>query len=424
VNGDGVVDVVTGAGPGGAPHVKVFDGVTGAEIRSFFAFDAGFTGGVFVAAGDVTGDGYADIVVGAGAGGLPQVKVFDGLTGAELRSFLAYDSSFTGGVRVAAGDVNGDGTVDVVTGAGPGGAPHVKVFDGVTGVEFRSFLAFDPGFTGGVFVAAGDITGDGYADLLVGADAGGSPNVKVFDGFTGAEVRSFFAYDPSFTGGVRVAAGDVNGDGTVDIVTGTGPGGGPHVKAFDGVTGVEFRSFFAGSPSFLGGVYVGASTMPASDIMPPVLTLPGTVIANATGPDGAIVSFTVSAYDSVDGDVPVTCIPASGSTFAIGDTTVNCSASDAAGNTATGSFLVHVIGAAGQLDGLLATVEGIRPGTALSAKIRQAQRDLAIGDIPATCSDLDGFIALARAQSGKKLTEAQANMLIASARQIKAVLGC
>jgi hypothetical protein len=122
--------------------------------------------------------------------------------------------------------------------------------------------------------------------------------------------------------------------------------------------------------------------------------------------------------------VPVTCIPASGSTFAIGDTTVNCTATDAAGNSATGSFLVHVNGPAEQLGGLLAAVESIRPGSALSNKVRLAQHDLAIGDIPATCSDLDGFIALATAQSGKKLTEAQANALITYARQIEAVLGC
>ena len=247
--------------------------------------------------------------------------------------------------------------------------------------------------------------------------------MKVFDGLTGAEIRSFFAYDPSFAGGVRVASGDVNGDGSVDIVTGAGPGATPHVKAFDGMTGAEFRSFLAGPAGFGGGVYVGASTLPAADTMPPVLTLPGTVTENATGPQGAIVSFTATAFDSVDGEVPVTCIPASGSTFAIGDPTVNCTASDAAGNTATGSFVVHVNGAAEQLGDLLAAVEGIPP-SALSAKIRRAQHDLALGDIPATCSDLDGFIALVRAQSGKKLTEAQANALIASARQVKTVLGC
>ena len=258
VNGDGVADIVTGAGPGGGPHVKVFDGRTGAEARSFFAFDPQFTGGVFVAAGDLNGDGFADIVTGADAGGGPQVKVFDGQTGAELRSFFAYASTFTGGVRVATGDINGDGFDDIITGAGAGGAPHVKVFDGLTGAEARSFFAYDPSFLGGVFVAAGDVDGDGFDDVVTGADAGGSPHVKVFSGSTNAELRSFFAYTQGFTGGVRVAAGDVNGDGRADIVTGAGPGAGPQVKVFDGATNAEIRSFFAYDPGFTGGVYVAS----------------------------------------------------------------------------------------------------------------------------------------------------------------------
>jgi hypothetical protein len=168
---------------------------------------------VFVASGDVNGDGKADIVVGADAGGAPHVKVFDGATGAEIRSFFAFDPGFLGGVRVAAGDVNGDGKADIITGAGPGTLSHVKVFDGLTGAEIHSFFAFTPSFTGGVFVAAGDVNGDGKADIVVSADAGATPHVKVFDAISGTEIRSFFAYDPAFAGGVRVAAGDVNGGG-------------------------------------------------------------------------------------------------------------------------------------------------------------------------------------------------------------------
>jgi len=255
VNGDGVADVITGAGAGGNAHVKVFDGRTSAELRSFLAYP-GFSGGVFVAAGDVNGDGAADIVTGADAGAASHVKVFDGGTGAELRSFLAY-GAFAGGVRVASGDVNGDGFADVITGAGAEGNAHVKVFDGRTSAELRSFLAY-PGFSGGVFVAAGDVNGDGAADIVTGADAGAGPHVKVFDGTTGAELRSFFAYGAGFSGGVRVAAGDVNGDGFADIVTGAGAGAGPHVKVFDGRSGAELHSFFAYSPAFTGGVFVAA----------------------------------------------------------------------------------------------------------------------------------------------------------------------
>ncbi len=425
VNGDGSADVVTGTGAGGGPHVKVFDGSTGALIRSFFAFDPGFTGGVYVAAGDVTGDGAAEVIVGAGSGGAPQVKVFDGATGALIRSFLAYDAAFAGGVRVAAGDVNGDGSADIVTGTGPGGGPHVKVFDGSTGALVRSFFAFDPGFTGGVYVAAGDLSGDGAAEMIVGADAGGLPHVKAFDGTTGVLVRSFLAYDVSFTGGVRVAAGDVNGDGSADIVTGTGPGGGPHVKVFDGDTGAAIQSFFAAAPTFTGGVYVatGASLQPV-DTTPPVLSLPQALSANATGPDGAAVSYTASATDAVDGVVPVTCAPPSGSTFPIGDTTVICTASDSTGNVASGSFTVHVSGAGGQLDDLLAAVTNLGPGSALADKVTLAESYLTAGNISAACSTLDSFIKLAKAQSGKKLTVGQASSLVAAAQQIESVLDC
>jgi hypothetical protein len=300
VSGDGVADIITGAGPGGGPHVKVFDGRTGAELRSFFAFDSQFTGGVFVAAGDINGDGFADIVTGADAGGGPHVKVFDGQTGAEVRSFFAYTPSFTGGVRVATGDVNGDGLADIVTGAGAGGGPHIKVFDGQTGAEVRSFLAFDPGFAGGVFVAAGDVDGDGFADIITGADAGGGPHVRVFSGATNAELRSFFAYTPSFTGGVRVAAGDVNGDGLADIVTGAGPGAGPHVKVFDGATGTEIRSFFAYDPSFTGGVYVAAGDVNGD--------APGTfdlAIDAGAGNDDVTLQFATggSRTDRIDADL-------------------------------------------------------------------------------------------------------------------------
>ncbi len=257
VTGDLVKDLVVAAGPGGGPHVKVFDGVTFAEVRNFFAYDAIFRGGVSVSAGDVTGDGVHDIFRGAGAGGGPHVKVFDGATGAIIRNFFAYDSAFRGGVSVAAGDTNDDGFADIVTGAGAGGGPHIKVFDGQTNAVIRSFFAYAPSFTGGVSVAAGDIDGDGSLDIITGAGAGGGPHVKVFNSATGNEQISFFAYDPSFTGGVSVAALDADNDGLTDIVTGAGAGGGPHVKVLGGDDLVLIRSLFAFDPTATFGAYVG-----------------------------------------------------------------------------------------------------------------------------------------------------------------------
>jgi hypothetical protein len=258
VSGDGVPDLITGAGPGGGPHVRVIDGVTGADRMSFLAYDPGFTGGVFVAAGDVASLGSgAEIVVGPGPGLVRPVRVFNVQTGHEVRSFLPYGASFAGGVAVAVGDVDKDGWADIVTGAGPGGGPHVLVFSGKTGVVIRNFFAYAPAFAGGVLVAAGDVNGDGYADIITGPGPGGGPHVRAFDGATGAELLSFLAHPAGFTGGVTVGAGDVNADGKADIVTGAGPGGGPHVRVFAGATGIELLGVFAFDPGFTGGIFVG-----------------------------------------------------------------------------------------------------------------------------------------------------------------------
>ena len=119
-------------------------------------------------------------------------------------------------------------------------------------------MPIDPAFPGGVTVAAGDVTGDGVAEIITGAGPGGGPHVRAFSLAGGGvtEVASFFAYDPAFPGGVHVAAGDVTGDGVAEIITGAGPGGGPHVRAFSlaGGTSTEVASFFAYDPAFPGGV--------------------------------------------------------------------------------------------------------------------------------------------------------------------------
>src|SRR5437667_253766 len=88
------------------------------------------------------------------------------------------------------------------------------------------------GFMGGVRVAVADVTGDGKADVITAAGSTGGPHVKVFANGTFAEVGGWYAYSPDYSGGVFVAAGDTDGDGRAEVITGAGQGGEAHVVVY------------------------------------------------------------------------------------------------------------------------------------------------------------------------------------------------
>jgi len=301
VTGDGIADLVTGAGAGGLPEVKVFDGAAllnkqATLAADFFAYSLGFSGGVNVAVGRVfRATGPADIVTGAGAGGLSQVNVFRGglanlqalgatplQPGTPARAFFAWSNGFSGGVTVAVADIDGvvgtDGQLhaDIIIGAGPGAAPEVKVFNGqniaagTTPGLIADFFAFAQTFSGGVFVAAGDADGDGLAGIVVGAGAGGGPQVSSFKLNAASQLialGSFFAFSQGFSGGARVAMSDMDGDGVMDdILVGAGPGGGPQVNRYSIATlrtgnTMPAASFFALPQAFTGGVFVAGNRL-------------------------------------------------------------------------------------------------------------------------------------------------------------------
>jgi len=255
---NGVAYTVAAAGAGGGPAIAIVNTQTGAVTKSFFAFDPAFSGGVTIALADFNNDGVLDLVTGAGPGGGPQVNIFDGSNFSLIKSFFAFDSSFRGGVNVGAGDINQDGSMDIVVAAGAGGGPEVRVFNGATLAVISQWYAYESSFSGGVTVAVGDLGDDGVFEVVTGAGSGGSPLVKVFNANTGAFITQLLAYADSFKGGISVGINDGDGNGTLDIITGAGPGGGPQVNAFDYPTLDLLFSFYSGDSTNTKGVVVGS----------------------------------------------------------------------------------------------------------------------------------------------------------------------
>ena len=269
--GDGVLDLVIGSGPGTPSQVRVIDLANGVEVAGFAPFEAAFLGGIYAAAGDVTGDGVPDLVVTPDEGGGPRIQVFRGPDFRQVANFFGIDDpNFRGGARAALGDVNKDGKADLVVSAGFGGGPRIAVFDGTSLVStpaklVNDFFAFEPELRNGAFVAAGDVSGDGAADLIFGGGPGGGPRVTVLDGAarlggTTTTLANFFAGNVANRGGVRVAARTLDGDALADLVTGDGTGAGSRVTTYlgkDFASGPTAATSFDAFAGFLGGVFVG-----------------------------------------------------------------------------------------------------------------------------------------------------------------------
>ena len=117
-----------------------------------------------------------------------------------------------------------------------GGIPVIHLVSPLTGQSYGTVAAYEDGFRGGVHAALGDLTGDGVRDLVISPGSGGGPRIRIIDGSNGETLRDFFIYEPTFTGGVYVALGDIDGDDRNDLVCGTGEGGGPRVRVLDGAS--------------------------------------------------------------------------------------------------------------------------------------------------------------------------------------------
>jgi len=174
----------------------------------------------------------------------------------------------------------------------------------------------------------------------------------------------------------------------------------------------------------------GSFQVVVKDVTAPTLSLPSPITVDATSPQGAPVSYTVTATDpdNAASDLKISCSPASGSIFPIGTTTVNCTATDPSGNSSSGSFQVVVKGAAAQVKDLITTVNGDHftssLQTALDNKLNDVLTAINAGQTTTSCSELTDFIGFVQSHTGKGITTSQATQLVAAAKQVQAVLGC
>ena len=260
VNGDGVPDIIVAPGRGMAPQVKVFDGLTLTPIFNFFATALTDRNGLFVAAGDVDGDGRADIIVGLGTT-TANVKVFNGATGALLFNLTSFPTGFVGPAAVAAvaaGDVNGDGRADIIVSSTATTANRfVRIFNGQTGTLLRDIAVHTSSLTGGIFVAAADLNGDGRAEIITGLQRSNVASISIYNGTTGVLSRTITPFGTTTRGTPRVSAVDTDSDGRPEILSTLGTGNPPAVRRHNGLTGAQIDEFFLFETTLRSGLFLG-----------------------------------------------------------------------------------------------------------------------------------------------------------------------
>jgi uncharacterized delta-60 repeat protein len=185
-------------------------------------------------------------------------------TGTPLYTFESFPAEFKGGVRVATADITGDGCPDFFVAPAKGGSPVVRIFDGFTFDLLREIPVLDPGYKGGVNIAVADVLDPTNAvELIVAPGKKFPPRVEIYDPLTvGVPLKTFDAYAATFKGGVRLAPIQAVIGGRLELAVGPASGRGA-VKIFDVnlATPAELESVSPFGAKFNGGVFLSAANL-------------------------------------------------------------------------------------------------------------------------------------------------------------------
>lgn len=212
----------------------------GSRVRNgFFVFEDTYKGGDQIAHVDLNKNGTRDLIV------VSKNKIMIWRDDGQLYAKLyPYGTAYTGDLTVAFGDMNADGVSDIIVAPRAEGAFPVKVYSRDGNILFDNWFPFGKKYTGGYSLGVISALGTTPAKLVIGSGTGiptvvqlYNPDFKLF--------KEWFAYEKYFQGGVHVAVGDIDGDGTEEIVAGAGKGKKPLIKVFDTAGGLKYKEFSA-----------------------------------------------------------------------------------------------------------------------------------------------------------------------------------
>lgn len=275
-NGPGILgpnDVITGAGPG-LPGLVRIASTTNFTLQTLYPFGTSYKGGVYVATGDIVGDGHVDLICSTGGGTVGTVKVYEFINGGMqlIDTLKPFGANYTGGIDIAAGNVTGvevtfgnaTATDQLVCGMATGGSTvNVYSYDNYDPTnklyEVRTFKAYPASYKGGVTLAVADIDTSGannYASIITGM-ATTLPEVAIWNVVNPtvelqAEYMAFNTQLPAYRNGINVAAGDTIAERGAQIyvnLRGTGI-----IRAFDGQTSAILTTFTTYPPAYGGMV--------------------------------------------------------------------------------------------------------------------------------------------------------------------------
>lgn len=256
VDGDGKEEMVIGSGPGRKNEVRVYR-LDGTLMYSFVPYADSFQGGVRIAVGDVNEDGRPEIVTAPGPGMESAINVFNGSGEKISKETVVYAKSFTGGAHVTIGDLDKDGSAEIVVSPGPGGGPHIRIFDGNLTNHGDDFFAYDASMTDGVTIA---IIKTAWGDQLVtGVESWSEPLVRRYS-FDANGVRldkEFYAYGTSSRSGVSVFAYDADGDGKDEVVASQNGSSSPEVRMYD-IYGTLYKKYLLHDPTYRGSLSIAS----------------------------------------------------------------------------------------------------------------------------------------------------------------------